>query len=155
MNLRKARKLAIHLMSEHGAIARGYTFEFNNSKRVAGICSYSKRTVELSKPLTLLADEADVRKTILHEIAHVLCPHHGHDNIWKQKLLEIGGNGNRCYSHESTLGQAYVSIAKYKGTCPNGHVTGRNRFPKRKYSCGKCSPRVYDERYLITWTLNS
>jgi predicted SprT family Zn-dependent metalloprotease len=155
MDLRKAKDLALELMDKHGLFDMRYSFEFNNRKRAAGICSYRRRTIELSKHLTSLADEADVRETILHEIAHALCPRQGHNKVWKAKLIEIGGTGERCYSNESSLGIAYNMIAKYKGTCPNGHTTGRNRKPTRKQSCGKCRPHVYDERYLITWTLNS
>lgn len=154
MDLNKAKNLALTLMAKHNVIAMGYSFAFNNRKRAAGICSYRRRTVELSKHLTSLADEADVLETILHEIAHALCPRQGHNSVWKRKLLEIGGNGNRCYSNESSLGEAYRMIAKYKGVCPNGHESGRNRLPKRKQSCGKCCPK-FDERYLLTWTLNS
>ncbi len=153
MDLNKATELAIKLMETHGLYNIGYSFQFNNRKRAAGICSYRRRTIELSKQITLLADEHDVRMTILHEIAHALCPRQGHNHVWKAKLIEIGGDGKRCYSHESSLGQAYVTIAKYKGVCPNGHETGRNKKPTKRQSCGRCS-RKFDERYLITWTLN-
>lgn len=154
MDLSKARSLAVELMIKHGATARGFTFEFNNRKRAAGICSYRKRTVELSKPITILANEADVIDTILHEIAHALCPRHGHDSVWKAKFIEIGGNGKRCYSMESSLGVAYKTIAKYKGTCPKGHIFARNRRPTRETSCNHCSSK-FDRNHIITWTLNS
>lgn len=153
MDLDKAKKLALTLMAKHNVIAMGYRFEFNNRKRTAGLCSYRRKTIELSKRLTLLANEEDVLETILHEIAHALCPRQGHNSVWRKKLIEIGGTGKRCYSNDSSLGVAYRTIAKYKGVCPNGHELGRNRLPKTKMSCGLCS-RSYDEKYLITWTLN-
>jgi predicted SprT family Zn-dependent metalloprotease len=153
MNLIEAKNLAMHLMAKHNLYTMGYSFAFNTRKRAAGICNYTRKTVELSKPITELADEKDVIDTILHEIAHALCPKQGHNWIWKQKFLEIGGNGNRCYTQESSLGVAYKAIAKYKGVCAKGHEFGRNRMPKKRTSCHKCSPR-FNADFLITWTLN-
>jgi len=153
MDLFEAKKIAIELMQKHGVLDMRYYFQFNNRKRAAGLCSYRKRTIELSKHITALADEKDVIDTIIHEIAHALCPRQNHNHIWKAKYLELGGNGKRCYSMESSLGVAYKSIAKYKGVCPNGHKHARNRKPNDQ-SCGACS-RKYNPKFIITWTLNS
>jgi hypothetical protein len=32
----------------------------------------------------------DVENTILHEVAHALCPGHGHDSVWAERAREIG-----------------------------------------------------------------
>jgi len=128
---------------------------FNNRKNSAGICNYAKHSIELSEALTELSDEADVKDTILHEIAHALTKGHHHDWVWQRKAKEIGCNGIRCYgdkTKESTT-IAYNLIAKYKGLCPNGHEHFKNKRSTKKSSCSLCSRR-YDERYLIVYTEN-
>jgi len=154
MNLHKAQKLAMELMLLHGIT--DYSFRWSRSRRAAGTCKYYSKIIQLSLPLTELADERDVKDTILHEIAHALCPGHGHDYVWQSKAKEIGANGLRCYGmkgQKESLVIAHQLIARYKGVCPNGHEHFKNRMPKRTHSCGRCS-RKYDERYLITYGLN-
>jgi len=155
MNLQAAQTLALQLMELHGLIQDKWFFQFNNRKNAAGICNYSKHSIELSRPLTELSDEVDVKDTILHEIAHAFTKGHHHDYVWQRKAKEIGCNGLRCYdvkSKESTE-IAYNLIAKYKGVCPNGHEYYKNKMSKKRSSCSKCSPR-FDDRFIITYSLN-
>ncbi len=153
MNLLEAKLLAIDLMEKHNLLDEGWYFEFNNRKRSAGICNYDKQSIELSKPLTELANEADTKDTILHEIAHALVGRgHHHDHVWQRKAREIGCNGDRCYSmkNKPSVEIAFQMVAKYKGICAGKHDHFRNRLPKRNVSCSLCSPR-FDERFIITW----
>jgi predicted SprT family Zn-dependent metalloprotease len=154
MDAFEAKRLAESFMSKHGLISNGWKFRYNTRKRSAGICSYRHSTIELSLLLTRLSNVVDVTDTILHEIAHALVgSKHGHDAVWQRKAIEIGCNGKRCYGEdkESTY-EAYKTIAKYKGTCCNGHEHFRNRKPTKKHSCGKCSRR-FEEKYVINWSL--
>lgn len=76
-------------MAEHGL--KGWRFVINPSplKRL-GQCSYKRKTIELSGFMI----KADVPKAcedvVLHEIAHALTPGHTHDDVWKDKCIEIG-----------------------------------------------------------------
>jgi predicted SprT family Zn-dependent metalloprotease len=154
MNTTEAKNLAITLMAKHGVYAMGYSFAFNNRKRSAGICSYRRKTIELSKPITQHSEVKDVIDTILHEIAHALVGSgHGHDSVWQRKAIEIGANGKRCYDDTSSHTIAYNTIAKYKGVCIGGHDHFRNKLSRKRQSCSVCSPR-FNEKYLITWELN-
>jgi len=65
-----ARILAVTLMQQHGLV--GWTFKFDHARRRFGCCNFTRRTISLSRPLTFLNDDAEVRDTILHEIAHAL-----------------------------------------------------------------------------------
>lgn len=149
MNLHEAKKLTVSLMEDHGL--SGWVFEWSNKRRAAGTCHYDDKKVTLSKPITALAEEGDVRKVILHEIAHALTPGEGHSMIWKRKLIEIGGDGERCYSEDSSLYRAHITHANYKAVCPNGHEHFKIRHKaKGRQSCAQCS-RKFDERFILNW----
>lgn len=134
MDTTAALTLARALLREHGL--PDWTVVLTRAKRQAGVCRYATRQIGLSGPLTQLHDEAEVRDTILHEIAHALAgPQHGHDRVWRATALAIGCTGQRCSSPEAAqLPTAWV------GTCPRGHTVGRHRRPVRVASCRQCRP---------------
>lgn len=157
MNLQQAEKLALDLMETHGLIDKKWFFRFNNRRRAAGVCKQGDYCIELSKHITALADEHEVKDTILHEIAHALVGRgHGHDQVWINKAKEIGCDGLRCYdeSNKPSTTLAYQLVAKYKGVCPNGHESFVNRMPTRTYSCHKCSPK-FNRDFIVVFSPNS
>jgi predicted SprT family Zn-dependent metalloprotease len=150
MNLTSAHLTAFELMKKHGLVAMGWTFKFDNAKSRFGVCRYRSRVIGLSAPLTLLNDEAQVVDTILHEIAHALTPRHHHDAVWRAKAIEIGCNGERCYS------SADVNTPKgsYEAVCPCcKHTHAKFKKPKigREASCGKCGNGKFDRAKLLIW----
>jgi len=113
MILLHAQQLAKQLMNEHGLTEQGWRFEYDTAKIRFGVCRYGSKMIGLSQPLTLVNNEAEVRDTILHEIAHALTPGHYHDAVWKAKCREIGCRDERCYTKDNT-----VTIAgKYRAVC--------------------------------------
>src|SRR3954462_9172169 len=58
MNLYLARNLAKSLMQVHGLA--GWMFQFDHARRRFGTCSPSRKRITLSRPLTLLNNEAEV-----------------------------------------------------------------------------------------------
>lgn len=113
MNLHDAQRLAISLMQQHGL--RDWTFRFTRAKTQLGICKFKPRVIALSAPLTLLNDEAQVRDTILHEIAHALAGvKAGHGWKWKMIARSIGAKPERCES-----GEVAQPKGKYVLTCKN------------------------------------
>ncbi|MCY7396455.1 MAG: SprT-like domain-containing protein [Nocardioides sp.] len=145
MDLRDACALAEHLLEVHGL--RGWTVEYDAAKSRAGVCRYTARVLGLSAPLTSLHDEAEVRDTILHEIAHALAgPAHGHDAQWRRIATRIGSSGHRCVSADAPRVQH-----AWLGVCPAGHTTGRHRRPERVATCAQCS-RAFDLAHLLSWT---
>lgn len=138
MNLLEAKHLAIQLMKEHGLIKIGWRFEFNTRKRANGVCSHGKKTIYLSSVLTEAREEANVRNTILHEIAHALVGRgHGHDYIWRIKALQIGCDGTRCSQDKTQIDAKYTAECD---TCGTTHIA--HRRPKRHHWC-KCSSRGF------------
>lgn len=125
---------------------RGWDLAIDRAKRRAGYTSHARRTISLSGPLITLYSEEQVRLLVLHEVAHALVGEgHGHDAAWRAACLKIGGDGlTRVDPKWPTAPALWV------GLCPNGHRFERQRLG-RAGSCPRCS-RVFDRRYLITWT---
>ena len=139
MDIKTAKSMIdFHLMDNE---LDGWTFKWDNAQRRAGLCSHTTRTISMSKPLAILADEAEVMDTILHEIAHALVGRgHGHDAVWRAKALAIGCNGRRTHD-------APVPEGRWGAVCPShGELGSRVRRPSARalaYSvCRKCNARV-------------
>lgn len=145
MELRQAFEMANSLVQQHGL--DGWRVEFDRAKRRAGACRYTERVISLSAPLTRLHTEAEVRDTILHEVAHALVgPRHGHDAVWRRTALSIGSSGERC-----TPSDVASITGDWVGVCPAGHVTDRHRRPTRVMACARCS-RSFDPAHVLEWT---
>jgi predicted SprT family Zn-dependent metalloprotease len=151
MNLLEAKQLAETLIKRHGLYELGWRFEFDNSKRRFGVCRYLSKTIGLSKNLTALNEVEQVKDTILHEIAHALTPGHHHDWVWQRKAIEIGCNGERCYSPNEvvTPQSKYIAVC-----CGCGKTHKKHRQAKRESSCGNCSNGRYNPTYKLEWKLN-
>ena len=144
MDLDAARSLAHELMAEHGL--RGWRVEFDRAKRRAGICRHDTSVIGLSAPITRLHPEAEVRDTILHEIAHALAgPRAGHGPAWVATARRIGCSGERCVP-----GEAPAVPGAWVGICPQGHATDRHRRPERVLLCTVCRSRPTAER-VFEW----
>jgi predicted SprT family Zn-dependent metalloprotease len=145
MELMAAHRLASDLLAEHRL--RDWTFRFDNARARFGACRYSSRQITLSRHLTRLCSEEEVRNTLLHEIAHALVGRaHGHDEVWRRTALAIGSDGKR--TDDGPDGVAYA----WTGRCPAGHVVRRHRRPSRVMSCSTCSPGRFDHRAIFEWT---
>lgn len=111
--------------------------------------------IRLSSLSLPLCSDAEIVNVITHEMAHALVGvRHGHDNVWRRKHIELGGNGERLFHTDDTKHyESQISMYKYVGTCPNGHKHPAQRLPSKEHSCGSCS-RKFDRRYLIEYKLN-
>lgn len=132
MNLPDAHATALALMLKHGLTE--WSFAFDASTRRFGVCRHGKKQIGLSRRLVSLNSEAEVRNTILHEIAHALCPaREGHGARWKLKAMEVGARPERCYS--STKVKA--PKRKFAGRCPSCSLTvARDR--RTRSICLRC-----------------
>lgn len=93
MQLQECKQLCIELMKQYNI---DYTFAWCDAISYAGLCNCRKRQIKLSKPYMLKGTKEQCKRVILHELAHALTKGHGHDRVWKRKLLEMGGDGQRC-----------------------------------------------------------
>ena len=145
MEIVRAQRLAAGLMRRHGL--NGWQLVFDNAKTRAGICRAEPREIGLSRVLTRLHSDSEVRETILHEIAHALVgPAHGHDAVWRAKAEQIGCRADRCVPESAPR-----APGPWVATCAAGHRTTRHRQPTRVQSCGQCS-RTFDPALVLDWT---
>ena len=103
------------------------------------------KSIELSTKLVAINDEHRVRLTILHEVAHALTEGHGHDAVWKAKLLEIGGDGKRCYDSTDT-NTIQRSRTIYQAYCQEHGNRGRT-YRRMNKACSDCCRKYNNGRY--------
>ena len=87
--LTRIAAMARALMDEHGL--GDWTFAFLEAERRLGDCHYQERVIRVGRTHALDAGEAEIRDTILHEIAHALAgPEAKHGPLWKATARRIG-----------------------------------------------------------------
>ena len=147
----RADALAKELLVRYGL--HDWVIVWNNRKQTAGLCWSQRKTIELSRSYVELNSEADVRDTILHEIAHALVgSEHQHDSVWMAKAIEIGARPAR-YCRE-TLRPA----GRWQAVCSRcGERQHKFRKPKPGYLyyclCSSDSPpltwEIFDDEPQI------
>ena len=87
--LARVAAMARTLMDEHGL--GEWTFAFLEAERRLGDCHFDNRVIRIGRIHALDASEAEIRDTILHEIAHALAgPEARHGPAWKAIARRIG-----------------------------------------------------------------
>lgn len=133
----RVQELAKALMAEHGLTQKGWVLTLDNSVSRAGCCSYTSKTISLSKHLVRMEKHelADVENILLHEIAHALAgPGQGHGKEWKEIAVKIGCDGQRCHSLELKPHPHVLACVM----C--GHVNAlRHRICRKFWNNRKCS----------------
>ncbi|MDO4243084.1 MAG: SprT-like domain-containing protein [Actinomyces sp.] len=144
MNLPDVLDLARMLMERHGV--GDWELGLDRARRRAGQTDHRRRRITLSRHLMALYEEAEVRETVLHEIAHArVGATHGHDAVWRAEARRIGASGERLVSQEAPRIEG-----SWVGTCPAGHVATRMRRPAAPLSCAVCSRR-FSLANLLSW----
>ena len=81
--------IARGLMDQHGL--GEWTFAFLEAERRLGDCHFQDRVIRIGRAHALDASEAEIRDTVLHEIAHALAgPEARHGPQWKAAARRIG-----------------------------------------------------------------
>lgn len=117
MEATQARALIRSLMAAHGLEEWG--FKFTRSFSQAGSCDYTKRELRLSLPTVEVSDEAAVRDTVLHEIAHALVgpSSNAHGAVWEARYRALGGTGGATMEATPAMVARERAVAKYTATC--------------------------------------
>jgi predicted SprT family Zn-dependent metalloprotease len=133
-------------MREHGF---GHLdFEFSRSKSTLGRCHFlggKPVKIDLSEVWLPSLDDAQVRDTILHEIAHAIAgADANHGPRWQRVALSIGAKPFTTgkIQHETFM-DVKRAVSKYQATC-NGcggnHLFDRmtKNWQQNRYVCKKC-----------------
>ena len=113
------RELAASEMERHGLTQQSWTVKYDHARARAGQCQHRAKILSFSRNLIVRGSPADMRNTLLHEIAHALAgAKHGHDRTWRDIALQIGCDGRRCHNIE-------LAPAKWIFGCSDGcwHAT--------------------------------
>ena len=136
--------LARSLMATHGL--EDWELDLDRARRRAGQTDHARRRITLSRHLMRLYDEAEVRETILHEIAHArVGASHGHDAVWQAAARRIGSTGRRLVDPHAPRVEG-----RWRGTCPAGHTVTRMRRPSVPLACAVCA-RSFRVENLLEW----
>lgn len=139
------RREAEALIAVH--LDESWTFAFDNAKRRAGACDYTRKRITVSRYLCARYDDATNQQTLLHEVAHALAgARAGHGAGWKRVARSLGYTGGTTHH-----GETATDLAPWVGVCPVGHTAYRHRAATRPTSCARCS-RSFDERFLFVWS---
>ncbi len=143
--LDRVRKWAEALIALH-LDPKLWSFGFDNAKTRAGLCSFDKHRITVSRYLAGRYEDDEIHQILLHEIAHALAgPRAAHGPKWKSIARELGYDGKR--THDGAIADEF---APWVGTCPAGHIHYRYKQPRAALACGRCSRR-FDPANAITW----
>jgi len=128
MNLTAANTIAVNMLHDHGLAQQGWTVVWDSARGRNGQCNYARKTISLSRITNAIRDEADVRQTIIHEVAHALTPGADHGYLWKIKFRALGGSGDRVARDKVDVSL----ISKYRVECsvtgkPLGHANRKGK----------------------------
>jgi predicted SprT family Zn-dependent metalloprotease len=139
MNLTNAIGLAKELI-EHYKLY-DWSVKIDSSKSRNGYCNYTKKEIGLSIHFVELNPDNDIKRTILHEIAHAIEPaSEGHGDNWKatfRRLLDENGLEDVKVSRTSI---SDLGGYRYTWKCMNcglGYLRNK-KFVAKKMCCGRC-----------------
>ena len=115
-------------MRRNGLIRKGWTYRITSAKTYSGICKYYPKRIEITRDYinSEKTNKKSIKNTILHEIAHALVgTGQGHNRIWKEKCISIGGIGEQ-YCKSFNTDENYKYIIK----CGKGCIFKKHRLSK-------------------------
>ena len=136
-------ELGCELMDYHGL--EGWTFKIDvtRSTRRAGQCRYRVKEIGVTREYALKASPADLKQTIIHEIAHAFTRGAHHGTEWKNKMKELGADPKRCHDTTWTEPRAWILCSK----CDKEHAVGIHKELDKytiedgkitSHLCGRC-----------------
>lgn len=102
-------------LRRHQLWDKGWRTNFTKVEKFIGACDHNQKRILISIPHLNARSEAECKDTILHEIAHALVGHdHGHDQVWKDKAVELGAKPIPCGNSNIEAGRAINEVERPK-----------------------------------------
>jgi predicted SprT family Zn-dependent metalloprotease len=139
MKLSDAQALAESLMIQHRLLFPDHgiwTFHWMDRANICGRCERGTKRILLSKYYVEHNSDDDIRNTILHEIAHAICPVSGHGRLWKLTAISVGARPRTCAPEHIA-----VKPGRYRGTCTDCQEVVVQRHKISKYIVTGCHHR--------------
>ena len=113
---------------------KGWVLKLSHGRSYIGLCDHNYKTIYLSSYFMRgsSCNYAKVKKSLMHEIAHVLTPGQSHNNIWKNKCKRLGGDIRKA----GTMDLAGMNWVIYCSFCKWRQETFNK--PKKGMICSKC-----------------
>lgn len=152
--IQEAIQLVYQLKNQHGLSEYLVRFTDRNKKKHSiASCNYKFKRFDFVEFYALHMTDDDFKEVILHEIAHALTPGHGHDAYFRAVCLRIGGvpTAKTEYLYLKDIRPEHLKQKiNFIYECPTcQHQMQTTKRVKRNYSCPKCNPRRYDERFKL------
>lgn len=104
----------VAIMNEIGYKIHGVDWRIFRSARTYGLAYKKYNTIVLNQELSK-EEEAAVKNTILHELAHLASPVPGHGYCWKQVCEQIHEHTGQIITRTNPLSQ-HSGVAEYQKT---------------------------------------
>lgn len=146
-------------LREEYPVLNNYLIGMSFGKRSLGWCQcFPKKLIKISVYHMAGSEDERVLKTLKHECAHALdyeemgysSGHGANFKKWCRILgIEAGSKSGGNFTKKKPQ-------SKYTLTCPVcGKISHKHKMHKgATYSCGKCSPKVFNEDYALEVKIN-
>ena len=126
-----------------------WKFRLDHGRQRCGICNYARKEISISKHFIQRNSYAEVRNTLLHEIAHALVgPGHAHNAKWRAQAQAIGA---RPEATSSTANMPEPAWALQCSLCKKIVARRHRRALKlNRVRCGYCNT----DQAKLSWIKN-
>lgn len=96
-----AAKQCREALDKYGLTDWGVRISSDPNQPFLGLCIYKDKVIVINAHHCDIHPDNEVTNTILHEVAHALCPGQGHNDVWANRAREIGCTNTLPCSHLS------------------------------------------------------